>query len=87
MDAGRGQDFFPEVIGLEAVRIGRVAGTAVVALIEGKEPGILVLKLGADADFAVIDCEVNDAAPESEERLARITVALVLRDGVLDGLR
>ncbi len=37
------KNFLPKIIGLEAVRVGRVAGTVVPALIEGQEPGILAV--------------------------------------------
>ena len=36
-----GEDLAPEVIGLEAVRVGRIAGTVIVALVKGEEPRIL----------------------------------------------
>lgn len=42
--------------------------------------------MSAETDLLVVEGEVNDAAAELEERLARVTVALVLLDGVVDGL-
>ncbi len=34
----RREDLLPEVVGLEAVRVGRVARAVVPALVEGQEP-------------------------------------------------
>ena len=41
--AGGGEDALPQVIGLEAVRVGRVAGAVVPALVEGQEPRAFAL--------------------------------------------
>lgn len=40
----------------------------------------------AEADLGVVHCEVRNATAEFEQLLARITVALVLFDRVLDRL-
>jgi hypothetical protein len=40
----------------------------------------------AEAHLVLVHGEVRDAAAELEEPLARVAVALVLQDGVLDGL-
>ena len=44
------------------------------------------VELGAEAHLGVVDGEVDDAAAELEEQLARVAVALVLLDRVLDRL-
>ncbi len=44
------------------------------------------LQLGAHLHFAVVHREVHHAAAELEQPLARVAVALVLLDGILDGL-
>ena len=82
----RGEHLFPEVVGLEAVRVGRVARAVVVALVEGQEPRALARKLGAHPHLAVVHREVHHAAAELEQPLARVAVALVLLDGILDRL-
>ena len=76
----------PEVVGLDAVGIGRVAGTALVALVEGQEPGLASVELGAEADLGVVNCEVGEGAPEAEDQLLRAAVPAVLLDRVLDRL-
>ena len=80
------EDALPQVVGLEAIRVGRVAGPIVPAQVEGQEPGRLALEVGAEAHLVVVDGEVHHAAAELEELLAWVAVALVLLDGVLDGL-
>ena len=40
----------------------------------------------AEPHLVVVHREVHDAAPELEQHLARVAVALVLLDRVLDGL-
>jgi hypothetical protein len=82
----RGEDAPPQVVGLETVRVGRVAGPVVPAQIDGQEPGRFALEPGAEAHFVVVHGEVHDTAAELKEPLARFAVALVLLDGVLDGL-
>ena len=34
----RGEHLFPQIVGLEALRVGRIARAVVVALVEGQEP-------------------------------------------------
>ena len=82
----RGEHLFPEVVGLEAVRVGRVAGAVLVTLVEGQEPRAFARKLGAHPHLAIVHREVHRAATELEQPFARIAVALVLLDGVLDRL-
>jgi hypothetical protein len=82
----RREHLFPQVVGLEAVRVGRVARAVVVALVEGQEPRALAAQLGAHPHLAVVHREVHHAAAELEQPLARVAVALVLLDGVLDRL-
>ena len=67
-------------------RVGRVARAVVPALVEGQEPRGLALQVRAHPRLVVIHGEVHHAAPEPEERLALVAVALVLLDGILDGL-
>src|SRR5665648_497820 len=80
------EDALPQVVGLEAVRVGRVARAVVPAPVEGQEPGGLALEVRAEAHLVLIHGEVGHAAPKLEELLARVAVALVLLDGVGDGL-
>ena len=81
-----GEDALPEVVGLEPVRVRRIAGAVVPALVERQEPRRLALQVRAEPHLVVVDGEVHDAAAELEELLARVAVALVLLDGVLDRL-
>ena len=81
-----GEHPLPQVVGLEAVGVRRVAGAVVPALVEGQEPGRLAFEARAEPHLVVVDGEVGQAAAEREERLARAAVALVLLHGVADGL-
>ncbi len=85
-EAAAGEDLRPEVVGFEAIGVGRVAGAVVPALVEGEEPGVVAAEVGAEADLLVVDGEVDGAALVLEEELAGVAVALVLADGVVDGL-
>ena len=76
----------PQVVGLDAAGVGRVAGAVVPAAVEGQEPGCLAGEAGAEPDLAFVHGEVGDAAARLEQLLARVAVALVLLDGVVDRL-
>ena len=84
--AGRGEDLLPEVVGLQPVWVGRVSGAVIVAPVEGQEPGVLTLQLGAEADHLVINREVNHAAAGLEDQFAGVAVPLVLLHSVLGRL-
>src|SRR5690242_2762939 len=68
----RCQDLLPQIVGLESVRIRRVSCTIVVAFVKGQEPRALARELGAHLHLAVIDGEVDHAASELKQLLARI---------------
>ncbi len=78
--------FFPQIVGLKSVRVGRVACAVVPALVERQKPGGFALEMGAHAHFVVIHGKVHHAAPEFEQLFARIAVALVLLHGIGHGL-
>ena len=81
-----GQHLAPQVVGLEAVRIGRVAGAVFPAPVEGQEPRGLAFEVGAKAHLAFVHGEVGYAAAELEELFARVAVLLVLPDRVMHRL-
>ncbi len=54
--------------------------------LKGRNQEALPLQVGAEAHLVVVHGEVDHAAAELEELLARVAVALVLLDGVVDGL-
>jgi hypothetical protein len=81
-----GEHLLPEVGGLQAVRVGRVAGAVVVTLVERQEPRTPAAQLGAHPHLAVVDREVHHAAAELEQPFARVAVAPVLLDGIVDRL-
>ena len=85
-EAGRREDAPPQVVGLEAVRVGWVAGAVVPALVEGEEPGGLALQLRTHANLLVVHGEVDGAAAKLEDQLARVAVAPVLLHGIVDSL-
>ena len=78
--------FLPEIVRLKPVRVGRVPGPVVVSLVERQEPRRLPLQVGAHAHLAVIHGKVHGAAAKLEQSFTRIAIALVLLDGVGDGL-
>ena len=84
--AAFGQHLTPEVIGLDAARILRVAGAVVPSAIERQEPAFLPGKLAAHPHLTVVDREVNGAAAGTEDELSWVTVGFVLRLGMGDGL-
>ena len=81
-----GQNLLPEVAGLEAGGIRRIAPTVVPTLVEGQEPRSLTFEVGAHPHLVIVHREMDGAAAEPEKQLPRVAVALVLLDGVLDGL-
>ena len=76
----------PQIGCLEAVRIRRVPSAVLPTSVERQEPGALALEMGTELHLVVVHGEVRHAPAEREQRLARVSVALVLLDGVLDGL-
>ena len=54
--------------------------------LNGRNHDALPLRCVQNRTSCVVDGEVDDAAAELEQLLARVAVALVLLDGVLDGL-
>ena len=81
-----GQEAFPQVVGLEAVWVGRITRAVVPALVEGQEPGCLALELGTETHLVVVHGEMCHTASKLEQLFARVAVALVLLDGVFDRL-
>jgi hypothetical protein len=87
-------DLFPEVGGAVATGgIPRIAGAAVVALVEGQEGGSLPFEPGRHVDLGVAHREMDEgAAGEGQERLDRpalrfrVAVVAVLVDRVADAL-
>ena len=61
-----------------AVGVGRVARSAVVAQVEGQEPGLLARQLGRHGHPVGVDGEV-DEGPPGEGDVGRVPVRAVLR--------
>ena len=81
-----GQHFPPQVVGLDPVRIGRVARPVVPSEVKGQEPGCLPLEVRAKPDFALVHREMGYAPAEFEQLLLGIPIQLVLLNGVAHGL-
>lgn len=84
-----GEHFFPQVGGAvaPALRVGRVARPAAVALVEGQEVGGAAREARCHEHRVGVDGEVHERALfELEDGLARVAVLLVLPPSVLDGL-
>ena len=62
-----GQHLLPQVIGLQTIRVGRVACAAVPALVERQEPRGFALQLGAERSLRVIDRDVRNATAQLEQ--------------------
>ncbi len=84
--ARAGEHALPQVVGLQPVGVGRVAGAVAPALVERQEPRALAVQVRTEAHLVVVHRKVHHAAPELEQPLARVAVALVLLDGVFDRL-
>ena len=80
-----GPDALPQVGGLVAVRVRRVALAEVVAEVERQEPRRLALELGRHRDRIGIHREVDERAA-AERHVLRVAVVAVLLDRVLDVL-
>ena len=85
-EPGLGQNLLPQVVGLEAALVGRVAGPVVPALVEGQKPRILALEVRAHPHFLVVHREVHHAAAELKQQLLGFPVALVLLHRIIHGL-
>ena len=77
-----GQHLFPQVIGLQAVRIGWVACAAVPSLVERQKPRCLAGQMRAKPHLGIVHRHVRHAAPQLEQQLMGVAVGLVLHDGV-----
>src|SRR5512147_1178859 len=77
------EDFFPEVVGLETVRVRWIPCASVIAPVEGQKPRTFTLEFGTHAHLAVINSEMHGTAPKLEQPLAGIAVALVLHNRIL----
>ena len=77
-----GQDFFPEIGGLNAIGINRIAGTTVYAFVKRKEPAGFAFKFRTHLDVIVIYCEVHCATFEGKYRVFWIAVFPVLLYGI-----
>jgi hypothetical protein len=81
--AGRSQNLLPEVVRLESMGIGRVAGAVVVTFVERQKPRGLAPELGAHTHFTVVHRKVHHTAAKLEQLPARVAVAAVLLDSIL----
>ena len=81
-----GEDPPPQVVGLEAVGIGRVAGPVVPAHVEGEEPGRLAPQVRTELHLVLVHREVRHAPARLEQPLARVAVAAVLVDRIVHRL-
>ena len=80
--ARAGQHLAPQVVGLEPVRVGRVAGPVVPAPVEGQEPRRLALQVRAEAHLVLVHRKVGHAAAEREELFAGVAIPPVLPDRI-----
>ncbi len=76
----------PKVVGLESIRVWRIAGAIIPPLVEWKKPRTLALEVCAEADLVFINGEVSNATAELEQQLARVAIALVLLNRILNRL-
>ena len=76
----------PQVVGLDPVRIGRIAGAVIPSAVERQEPRCLAFQVGAETDLIVVHGEMRHTAAELKQLLPRVAVPLVLLDGIIGGL-
>ena len=81
-----GEDPLPQVVGLQAVRVGRVPGAVVVALVERQEPGALPFSSVQKRTTWSSTAKCAMQRPNWKSSSRGIAVALVLLDGVLGRL-
>ena len=85
-DVGQRQlrkNIFPEVGCSHAFWVDRIAGAAVHAFVERKEPAGFTAETGAHHDVVIVHGEVDCAALEREDRVFRAAVLPVLSHGIL----
>ncbi|MNY12076.1 hypothetical protein D3C86_1451410 [compost metagenome] len=80
------QYMLPQVVRLDAMRIGRIARTAVPALIERQEPRRLAGQMGTETHLGIINRHVCHATSQLKQQFARVAVGLILGDRIRDGL-
>ena len=66
-----GQHLAPQVVGLDAARVGRVAGAVVPAPVEGQEPGRLPIEVRAEQRLALVDGEVGPRSGRNSNSFSR----------------
>ena len=81
-----GQHFAPQIAGLDAARVGRIARPVVPAAVEGQEPRRLAPEMGAETHLRLVHREMGDAAAKLEQLLARVAILPVLPDRVVHRL-
>ena len=79
-----GQNLFPEIIGLDAIRIGRIACTVIVPLVEWQKPGRLTAQPCTHFHLVVIDRKMYCTSLEVKDQLLRVAVVHVLIDRIID---
>ena len=80
------QDVLPQIIRLQPIRVGGIAGAIIPTFVKRQKPGGLALEMGAELNLRVINGEMNHAAAEFEQLLTGVAVALILLDRILHRL-
>ncbi len=77
-----GKNLLPEVVGLDAVRIRRIACTVTIALVEGQKPAFVALQLRTHPNLVVVHSKMHHAALEAKQKLRRAAICPVLLDSI-----
>ena len=80
------QRVLPQVIGFDAVGVGRVARAVIPALVERQKYRGLASQFGTEQRLLIVNGKVRQAATQAEQRLPRIPVVPVLRHRIGGGL-
>ena len=80
------QNLFPQVVNLEAVGVGGIAGAIVPALVERQEPRCLALQVSTELYFLFIYGKMRHTAAKFEQLFVRVAVAPILLNCIFNRL-
>ena len=84
--AAAGKHLPPEIVGLDAIGIRRIARAVIHPLVERQKDRLLALQVRAEHSLAVVQSKMSKTATLGKKLLPRVSVILILTDGIMDGL-
>ena len=76
----------PEIVGLDAIGIRRIARAVIHPLVERQKDRLLALQVRAEHSLAVVQSKMSKTAALGEKLLTRVSVILILTYSIMDGL-